>query len=204
MDEIERAQWLLERGYILDAELFRVASVIEKTNELNEEANLMSNVDATTIIDYSYSDFCDGINRIAKQIEESDFTPDYVVGIVRGGAIPATHLSHKLKLPVVMVHWSTRDKFDFVSNETNCWIPEDLHNGTRVLVVDDIVDGGDTIKELLEDWHSSTQGMGDLPVENLRVAAMYYNTSQDVTVDYYHRAIDRNEDKRWVIFPWET
>jgi hypoxanthine phosphoribosyltransferase len=201
MDDIEKAHWLLERGYIMDAELFRVAREIEKTNE---EAKLMSNVDATTIIDYSYSDFCDGINGIAKQIEESDFTPDYIVGIVRGGAIPATYLSHKLKLPVVMVHWSTRDKFEFISNESNCWIPEDLHNGTRVLVVDDIVDGGDTIKELLEDWRTSTMGMGDLPLENLRIAAMYYNTAQDVTVDYYHRSIDRSYDQRWIHFPWEA
>jgi len=46
--------------------------------------------------------------------------------------------------------------------------------------------------------------MGELPVDNLRVAAMYYNTAQDVKVDFYHRTIDRNEDQRWVVFPWEA
>ncbi len=164
----------------------------------------MSTVDATTIIDYTHSDFCDGVEGIAKQVAESEFKPDYIVGIVRGGAIPATYLSHKLKIPVVMVHWNTRDTFDNISNESNCWIPEDLHAGKKVLIVDDIVDGGDTIRELLNDWYTSTRSMGELPVDNYRVAAMYYNTSQDVTVDYYHRTIDRNVDKRWVVFPWEA
>jgi hypoxanthine phosphoribosyltransferase len=160
-------------------------------------------VDANTIIDYSYIDFCSGIDHIARSIKSSGWSPDYIVGIVRGGSVPAVYLSHKLKVPVVMVSWSTRDTTIF-GKESNCWIPEDIHKGKKVLVVDDIVDGGDTIRELLDDWNKSTAGLGDLPVDNLRVAAMYYNTAQDVNVDFYHREIDRNEDERWVIFPWEA
>ena len=56
-------------------------------------------VDATTIIDYSYSDFCNGITRIAKQIEESGFGPDVIVGIVRGGAVPAVYHPPRLNTP---------------------------------------------------------------------------------------------------------
>ena len=160
-------------------------------------------VDANTIIDYSYIDFSSGIDHIARSIKSSGWSPDYIVGIVRGGSVPAVYLSHKLKVPVVMVSWSTRDTTIF-GCESNCWIPEDIHKGKKVLVVDDIVDGGETIRELLKDWDKSTAGLGNLPVDNLRVAAMYYNTSQDVKVDFYHREIDRNEDQRWVIFPWEA
>lgn len=160
-------------------------------------------VDATTIIDYSYSDFSSGIESITKSIQSSGWTPDYIVGIVRGGCVPAVYLSHKLKVPLVTVAWNTRDTTIF-GQESNCWIPEDLHNGKKVLIVDDIVDGGDTIRELLEDWRQSTAGIGDLPLQNIRIAAMYYNTAQDVNVDYYHMSIDRNEDQRWVVFPWEA
>jgi xanthine phosphoribosyltransferase len=159
-------------------------------------------VDATTIIDYGYEEFRDGVNHIAKSVQESGFQPDYIVGVVRGGSVPSVYLSHKLKVPVVMVAWSTRD--NFLERESNCWIPEDIMNGKKILVVDDIVDGGDTIRELLADWQSSVAGVGKLPVDNLRIAAMYYNTAQDVKVDFYHREIDRNEDQRWVIFPWEA
>ena len=160
-------------------------------------------VDATAIIDYTYSDFVDGIKSITKQIEESDFLPDLIVGIVRGGGVPAVYLSHRLKVPVQMVHWNTRDDTEW-GNEHNAWVPEEIQGGLKVLIVDDIVDGGDTIKELLEDWQQSVAGLGKLNTDNIKVAAMWYNTAQDVVVDFYHKTVDRNEDQRWVIFPWEA
>jgi hypoxanthine phosphoribosyltransferase len=158
-------------------------------------------IDANNIIDYSYDDFCNGINIIAKKIQNSDFKPDYIVGIVRGGSIPAVYLSHKLKIPVQMIHWSTRDVTDW-GNESNIWIPEDINDGKKVLIVDDIVDGGETIKTLLEDWRNSLFD-DTLQVDNIRISAMVYNTSQDVKVDFYDRTIDRTIDYRWVHFPWE-
>ena len=160
-------------------------------------------VDATAIIDYDYDEFRAGINHIAETITTSGWTPDYIVGIVRGGAIPAVYLSHALKLPLVTVAWSTRDKTIF-GNESNCWIPEDIMDGKKVLIVDDIVDGGETIRELLEDWQKSVAGLGPLNKENIKIATMWYNSSQDIVVDFYHKVIDRNEDTRWVVFPWEA
>ena len=158
-------------------------------------------VDATSIIDYTFTDFRDGIQNIAKQIKESGFAPDYLVGIVRGGSVPAVYLSHKLKIPVVMVAWNTRDNTEFGTDSVT-WIPEDLLAGKRVIIVDDIVDGGQTIKELLEDWQKSV--LAPVPHENVRIAAMWYNTAQDVAVDFYHKTIDRDSDSRWIVFDWEA
>ena len=161
-------------------------------------------VDATSVIDYSYSDFCDGIKAIAEQVEASDFDPTYIVSIVRGGCVPGVYLSHRLKKPLVTVAWSTRDR-NVYNNESNCWIPEDINIlDKKILLVDDIVDGGDTVKELLEDWQKSIAGVGKLNTDNIRIAAMWYNTAQDINVDFFHKTIDRNEDQRWVIFPWEA
>lgn len=160
-------------------------------------------VDPTNIIDYSYADFVEGIEVIARQVEESSYQPDFIVGIVRGGATPSVYLSHRLKIPVCMVQWSTRDTTGW-GNESNCWLPEEIMGGKKALVVDDIVDGGDTIRELLDDWQGSVAGLGPLNKDNIKIAAMWYNTAQDVAVDFYHKSIDRNEDQRWVIFPWEA
>ena len=158
-------------------------------------------VDATSIIDYTFTEFRNGIQDIAKQIEESGFAPDYLVGIVRGGSVPAVYLSHKLKIPVVMVAWNTRDNTEFGTDSVT-WIPEDLLAGKRIIIVDDIVDGGQTIKELLEDWQKSV--LAPVPHENVRIAAMWYNTAQDVAVDFYHKTIDRDSDSRWIVFDWEA
>lgn len=160
-------------------------------------------VDATTVIDYSYEEFKDGIEQVARQIEESGYEPDVIVGIVRGGSVPAVYLSHRLKVPVQMVHWNTRDHSDW-GNEHNCWLPEEMMGGLKVLLIDDIVDGGDTIRELLADWQTSVAGLGNLPVDNIRIACMIYNVSQSVTPHFFHRTIDRSNDQRWVIFPWEA
>ena len=160
-------------------------------------------VDATTIIDYDFYDFSSGVDYIARSIRSSGWYPDYIVGIVRGGSVPAVYLSHKLKVPVAMVTWNTRDTTMF-GKESNCWIPEDIMEGKKVLIVDDIIDGGDTIRELLADWQTSVAGLGNLPVDNVRIAAMIYNTAQDVKPHFFHQTIDRREDQRWVVFPWEA
>jgi hypoxanthine phosphoribosyltransferase len=146
------------------------------------------------------------ISKIEGQIRESGFAPDYIVGIVRGGAIPAVLLSHRLGIPVVMVHWNTRDK-GIDRRESNAWLSEDINfNNKKVLVVDDIVDTGLTIEELFEDW-SDTKEVGAEPtlaLDNIRVCAIIYNEVQHMYVDYYGLAINRNEDTRWCEFPWET
>jgi uncharacterized protein len=172
----------------------------------NQASGGIEVIDATSIIDYTYDDFAHGIDNIVALLQDPEFgfKPDYIVGIVRGGAIPAVYLSHKLKIPVQMVHWSTRDKTDDWGNESNCWIPEDLLAGKKILLVDDIIDGGETIKELLDDWKTSVHQ--DLPLQNIQLVCMYYNTAQEsfaginVVSD---RTIDRNEDQRWIVFPWE-
>ena len=157
----------------------------------------------SSVIIYSHNDFLEGIQYIATSIERSDFQPDMIVGIVRGGSVPAVHLSHRLKVPVQMVHWNTRDSSKW-GKESNCWIPEEIvENGLKVLIVDDIVDGGDTIRELLADWQTSVAGLGNLPVDNIRICSMIYNTAQDITPHFFHQTIDRNEDQRWVVFDWE-
>lgn len=148
----------------------------------------------------------EAIHQIEAQIRESGFTPDYIVGIVRGGAIPAVLLSHRLKIPVVMVHWNTRDK-GIDHRESNAWLSEDINiNNKKVLVVDDIVDTGKTIEELFEDWSLCKEvgAEATLAMDNIRVCSIIYNETQNIYVDYYARAIDRAHDDRWVIFPWEA
>ena len=156
-----------------------------------------------SVIIYSQNDFLEGIDDIVKQIEQSEFEPDLIVGIVRGGSVPAVYLSHRLKIPVQMVHWNTRDSSKW-GNESNCWIPEQMMGGLKVLLVDDIVDGGDTIRELLADWQTSVAGMGQLPVDNIRISSMIYNTAQSVRPHFYHQTIDREQDQRWIVFHWEA
>lgn len=167
---------------------------------LESRGTMMQEDENSTIVDYTYEDFLDGIQQIVSEIKVSGWKPDYIVGIVRGGCIPAVYLSHRLKVPVVMIHWNTRDHTEF-GRESNTWIPVDLHEGKKILVVDDIIDGGETIKTLLDDWRKAVYD--PLKVENIKIAAMIYNIRQDVQCDFFHREVDRDIDTRWRHFCWE-
>jgi len=151
------------------------------------------------LISYTYEEFNEGLNILVEQIKADEWQPDYIVGITRGGLVPAVCLSHMLNIPMETVKWSLRD--DCVQ-EMNCWIPEDIDNGMKVLIVDDIIDGGETIRALIKDWQTSIYNQ--LSLDNIRICAMIVNTAQETKVHYSHIQIDRNVEPRWFDFWWET
>lgn len=153
------------------------------------------------VIDYTQADFEDGIKQVAKQIEEDDFDASYLIGIARGGCVPGVYLSHRLHKPITIIQWNTRDDNPF-GNDYPSYLPRDLIAGHKVIIVDDIVDGGQTLAELFTSWQGCLGGK-KVPLDNIRIAAMYYNVAQNIKVDYYHRTINRDADDRWVVFPWE-
>ncbi len=51
---------------------------------------------------YSWKECLIDIQTIARQVSLSDFAPDVIVGVSRGGLVPAVALSHWFKLPMVL------------------------------------------------------------------------------------------------------
>lgn len=146
-------------------------------------------------------DLEDLVDNLIDQVNESGFKPDFLVGVVRGGAIPAVMMSHKMKIPVLMIHWSSRDNM-VGGNESVTFVPEDVNVGKRVLIVEDIVDEGNTIREILEDWQACIRQ--ELCLVNIRVASLVYNTAQELPIKHYAGLeVDRNTDTQWFVLPWE-
>ena len=101
-----------------------------------------------------------------------------------------------------MVQWNTRDESPF-GNDFPSYLPRDILSGHKIILVDDMVDGGQTLIELMSAWQGALGGK-KVPLQNIRIAAMYYNIAQHIKVNYYHKTINRDADDRWVIFPWEA
>ena len=135
------------------------------------------------------NDICILKNKI--EFQKNLWFPDIIVGLTRGGLIPAVYLSHALKVPMITCEWSLRDNIQSKKEFPFTQIAE----GSRVLIVDDIIDSGATIADI----KSEIEGVVDH-----RVATLWQNIACPVQAEYFASALNRNTDTRWVIFDWET
>lgn len=142
---------------------------------------------------------------IIKQMQAENWKPDYIVGITRGGLVPANLISQFLDIQLETLKVSLRDHKE---SETNCWMSEDAYAGKKILIVDDINDTGATIAWIKQDWQSTC--LPDDPTwdniwgNNVRIATITDNLSSKETVDYSHWEINKAENDVWIVYPWET
>ena len=163
------------------------------------------------VIKYSQFDFHDDIRILTDEIANDPFwEPERIVGLGRGGLIPAVCLSHRLRIPMFALNWSSRD-YDMRGPGLGT-IAEYLLNNKRVLFVDDMVDSGKALADLFIELESYCSLEREFVADDCRVAVLINNIEVDVLfendkgiikVNYYARSIDRRKDSRWVDFFWE-
>lgn len=163
------------------------------------------------------------LHDIIRAMARDGWRPDYIVGLTRGGLVPATMLSHYLDVPMHALKVSLRD--DVEGPESNLWMAEDAFGyvpkqeqvladvdytiwAKNILIVDDINDSGATLNWIKEDWRDSC-----LPDHlrwksvwgnNVRTAVMINNEASDFKeVDYVGLNINKLEEPIWCVFPWE-
>lgn len=143
---------------------------------------------------YTYQMFTDDCYRLVDEIETAGKKYDYIVGIARGGSIPAVYLSHRLDLPMKNVSWSTFHAEQM--RESAIDVADDIFDGKKILLVDDILDSGRTMKELIDDWGCKR--------EDIDIAVLIYNVGQPIIPTFYGRLIDKRINNEWIDFWWET
>ena len=129
----------------------------------------------------------------AEKICNSSLQPDVIVGVSRGGWIPARVLS------------------DLLENPTLASVQVDTHSGAsqaqslptitqkvstpvtkkKVLIADDVADSGESLKVVKE--HVLHQGAAVA-----KIATLYYKPWSAVKPDYYEK-----ETSKWIVFPWD-
>jgi len=142
--------------------------------------------------------------KMCRDIERSGWQPQRIVGIGRGGLTPAVLISHWFGVPMVSLDVSLRDGG---ATESNCWLPEDALSGLNTLIVDDINDSGATFAWIRTDWELSVSGVLThcaFPWHStVRFASVVNNLASQEISDYSGMEINKAEDPRWVVFPWE-
>ena len=156
---------------------------------------------------YTWQDVERQTQEILRQLQRDAWLPDYVVGLTRGGLVPATLISQYLEVPMECLKVSLRD--DNSQPESNLWMSEDAFEQKRILIVDDINDSGATLNWIREDWQLSN--LPDNPKwqeiwgNTVRVATLVDNESSasELTVSYSAVGLNKAEEDCWIVFPWE-
>lgn len=130
----------------------------------------------------NYDQFRGLVTEICRKISISEWKPDYIIGINRGGLLPAVMISHYFNIPMKTLMVSLRDGGELVSD---CGMAEDALGYPKqetfvedendigavleaasnllersapyknILIVDDINDTGATFNWIMKDWPSS-------------------------------------------------
>jgi hypoxanthine phosphoribosyltransferase len=132
--------------------------------------------------------------KLATQIAGADFLPDVIVAIARGGFVPARILCDFLEVAELgsmrIVHYTagaTKEKKARLVAPLNLDV-----RGKKVLVVDDIVDTGDTLVVAMEH-------LADCGAAEIKTAVVQTKKGACFEPDYVARKIVK---WRWIIYPW--
>ncbi|MDO8339786.1 MAG: phosphoribosyltransferase [Candidatus Burarchaeum sp.] len=130
--------------------------------------------------------------ELALTIEKSGFKPDVIVGIARGGWVPARLLSDKMNNEHVA---SMRVEFYTAPGVTNR-VPKITQpvstdvKGKRVLLVDDVSDTGHSLEVAFKSFADAKE---------VRTATLHYKPHSVFKPDYF---IGTTSD--WIVYPWEV
>ena len=161
---------------------------------------------------YSWQDIETMCTSIVNQMYTDNWRPDYIVGLTRGGNVPATIISNMTGIRCEALKVSLRD--DEMGPESNCWMAEDAFGynkePTNILIVDDINDTGATFNWIMKDWQSSCLPGDDkwqsVWNNNVRFATLTDNLASEFTEHcaYTCHEINKSEEDVWLVYPWEN
>ena len=145
--------------------------------------------------------------RLAQKIYDSDFRPDFIIGVWRGGAPVGIAIQEYLEYVGIHTdHIAIRTSSYYGINQQDKtvrvhgldYIIDNVNAEHQVLLVDDVFDSGRSIRAILDKLRARTRR--NMP-ETMRVATPWYKPAKNVTdiiPDYY-----MHETDAWLVFPHE-
>lgn len=118
---------------------------------------------------------------------------DLVVGVARGGLLPAVIISHMLAIPMATIFYSSKVGRGDNRDHLNI-LPE--FKSKHLLIVDDLTDTGNTLKELTEAYTKREH--------TVTTAVMYYKELKTPMFVPDIWAVKVSKNFGWIDFPFEN
>ncbi len=131
--------------------------------------------------------------QLAEKIKESGFNPDIIVGVARGGWIPARIMSDMLENHK-LANISAEFYVNIGKTKQQPVITQPISTtvkNMKVLVVDDLADSGESLKLVTD--HLEKQG-----AQEIKIATIYYKPWSIIVPHYFEK-----QTRNWIVFPWE-
>lgn len=139
---------------------------------------------------YSYEEFKVDVNHLAKEIKP--YAPDVILAVARGGMTLGHFLSEALEMRALYsinsIHYEETHKLDTI----NIFNIPDLSKAKRVVIVDDIIDSGETMIEIKRVLGAQ------YPEVDLKIASVFYKEKALLRPDFAAR-----EATEWIEFFWD-
>ncbi len=139
---------------------------------------------------YSYEEFRDDLKTLTQKI---DHPFDTILGIARGGLSMAQMLGEYYDLREVYAINTIGYKETEKQESVEVFNIPDLKSAKQVLIVDDIVDSGDTLVEVLKVLDAK------YPSVTFLTASLFYKKTAKIAPTWYVK-----EPKGWIDFFWSV
>ena len=139
--------------------------------------------------------FGEANRALAQQVADSGYQPTIILGVARGGLLPAAAIAYALDVKNLFTmniefYTGVDERLEFPVMLPPLLNAVDL-KGQRVLVADDVADTGATLK-LVKEFCAEY-------VADVRCAVLYEKPRSLVKCEYVWGRTDR-----WINFPWST
>lgn len=145
----------------------------------------------------SWDEMRGACEKIGEKIINSNYNPDIIIAIARGGLTPGMNLSDILGIKdmvsIQIEHWGkTAEKG--AKAELKYPVEIDLSE-KKVLLVDDISDTGESLE-------IAYKFIEKLNPKEIKTAAIHYVNTSKFKPDFYSELVDRTHEFTWIVYPW--
>ncbi|WP_103600568.1 phosphoribosyltransferase [Campylobacter concisus] len=143
------------------------------------------------MIFYSYDEFAVDTKKMAKQIKD-EFDPDVILAVARGGLTLghslAVALNNRNLFTLNSIHYEDTNKLDTI----NIFNVPDLSKYTKILLVDDIIDSGESMVEIKREL------LKRYPNLDIKIATVFYKEKALLLPEFKVK-----EAHDWIEFFWD-